>query len=309
MRYAAHDPFIAAARARPALWRLVLGTVLVLICFALFPLPLFGLVVLIGGTEALRDLFRSLVAIDTPGATLLVLMLFAGMVLGTALAVRLLHRRGAASLFGPWPRLWRHFLIATAIALAVFALSLLIPSDVPVSENLPPQLWALFLMSGLAALLLQTGAEEMLFRGYLQQQLAALFRSPLAWAVLPSGLFAIGHPPPPELGAQGWLLVLLPGLFGLLAADLTAATGSLGAAWGFHFANNMVSLLAVGVSGQITGLALYVAEVDLSDTRALLGLMASAALTTLAIWAAIRFALTRRRRVPADAATTPAASD
>jgi hypothetical protein len=71
----------------------------------------------------------------------------------------------------------------------------------------------------------------------------------------------------------------------------------------------MVSLLAVGVSGQITGLALYVAEVDLSDTRALLGLMASAALTTLAIWAAIRFALTRRRRVPADAATTPAASD
>ncbi|MBL4558127.1 MAG: hypothetical protein JKP98_16675 [Rhodobacteraceae bacterium] len=67
MRYAAHDPFIAAARARPALWRLVLGTVLVLICFALFPLPLFGLVVLIGGTEALRDLFRSLVAIDTPG--------------------------------------------------------------------------------------------------------------------------------------------------------------------------------------------------------------------------------------------------
>lgn len=298
MPYAAHDAFVAPARARPQLWRLVLGLAVVVLCVSLFPLPLLGLVAAVGGTDAVGDLFYDILGTDTPGAVLFVLTSFAGMALGVVLAAWLLHRRGIGSLFGPRARVWRHFLIAAALAWAVFALaSALVPSETPVEPNLPPHLWAMFLMSGILALLLQTGAEEALFRGYLQQQLAARFRSPLVWMALPALAFGALHVNPAEPGLNMWLIFGVTSLFGLLAADLTAATGSLGAAWGFHFANNTVGVLIVGVNGQITGLALYEAQVDPYDAEAMRGLILTAGATTLAIWAAIRLALTRPRRI------------
>jgi DNA-directed RNA polymerase subunit RPC12/RpoP len=50
--------------------------------------------------------------------------------------------------------------------------------------------------------LIQTGAEEVLFRGYLQQQLAARFASPIAWMVLPSAIFALPALPARDHGRQ-----------------------------------------------------------------------------------------------------------
>jgi uncharacterized protein len=43
--------------------------------------------------------------------------------------------------------------------------------------------------------------------------------------------------------------------FGLIAADLTARTGSIGAAWGFHFANNTMAITILATDGTITGLS------------------------------------------------------
>ena len=46
--------------------------------------------------------------------------------------------------------------------------------------------WALYLLPILFFAFVQTSSEELLFRGYLQRGLAYRFRSPLAWAVLPT---------------------------------------------------------------------------------------------------------------------------
>jgi membrane protease YdiL (CAAX protease family) len=144
----------------------------------------------------------------------------------------------------------------------------------------------------LAGVLLQTGAEEILFRGYIQQQLAARFRSPILWMILPSALFGVLHWQPDVMGDNAIYVVAAATLFGLLAADLTAKTGSLGAAWGFHFANNVVAILIVSLDGPLSGLALYTASVDPAspEIRPLILLDMG---TTVVTWLIIRTIVSR----------------
>jgi hypothetical protein len=61
------------------------------------------------------------------------------------------------------------------------------------------------------------------------------------------------------------MIALWAAFFGVLAADLTARSGSLGAALGFHMANNVVALLIIGVGGTLDGLALWSLPIDLTD--------------------------------------------
>jgi hypothetical protein len=110
--------------------------------------------------------------------------------------------------------------------------------------------------------LIQTGAEEVLFRGYMQQQLAARFSSPIMWMVLPSAIFAALHYQPEIMGDNTWLMMAAVFVFAVLAADLTAVTGNIGAAWAMHFVNNALAILVVATDGPLSGLALYIAPIS-----------------------------------------------
>jgi membrane protease YdiL (CAAX protease family) len=123
--------------------------------------------------------------------------------------------------------------------------------------NIPPGRWLLLLPLTILALLIQTGAEELLFRGYLQQQLAARFRARIVWLFVPSILFGLVHLNPALAPESRWLIVGAATAFGLAAADLTARTGSIGAAWGFHFANNLLAVGVLATDGALTGLSLF----------------------------------------------------
>ena len=208
----------------------------------------------------------------TPFATYLVLFAsFPLMALGVFAAARFLHRRRPAGLFGRAPLVLRHFTIGAGVTFALTALALapvlLLGFDgIP---NLDPARWAMLLPLTILGILVQTGAEELAFRGYLQSQLAARFRSPLAWLVLPSVLFAVVHWNPATMGANAVLPLAVAFLFGLFAADLTARTGSIGAAWGIHFANNFNGMALVATDGTITGLALWRTPYSASDPELL----------------------------------------
>lgn len=208
--------------------------------------------------EDLRDWAGRAAMADTPLGTLLLLVSFLGMGLGVALAARWLHRREVGTLFGPRVRVLRDFVTAFAVVFVLMLLSLALWSlandAVP---NLAPGTWAVLLPLTLLGLLIQTGAEEAVFRGYLQQQLAARFRSPLAWALVPSLLFGIVHFNPELPPAGTWTIIGAAAVFGLAAADLTARTGSIGAAWGFHFANNLMAVAILSTDGTINGLSLF----------------------------------------------------
>ena len=297
MRYPAHAAFYAPAEQHASLWRLVLGIVVILIVFAAVLGGFFGVLVAIVGREVATSWVAALQEPDTPITTLAVLATFLGMALATISGALALHRRGLASLVGQNGRVRADFFGGAGIAIALLITSLgwfLLRHDVV--HNLPIKTWLIFLPLGLLGILLQTGAEELLFRGYLQQQLAARFASPLVWMGLPALLFGFAHFDPASMGASAFLMLVATLIFGLLAADLTAHTGSIAAAWGFHFANNCLAILTVSVPGSISGLSLYLTPFRLHDTEILATMIAQDIAITLLIWGLIRVSLRRRQQ-------------
>lgn len=279
--------FIAPARGHPQLWRLLLGAVLIALCTLLGTAAIFGAGWLAsGGGEDGAPWADRMVSAETPLGTLLLLFSFAGMAAGAMLAARWVHKRPARTLFGPAVRVLRDFVGAAAVVGALMGLSLAFWSiSYDAVPGLAPLTWAALLPATLLGLAIQTGAEELVFRGYLQQQLAARFRSPLVWALLPSLLFGAIHYNP-ALPTEGALILMgAAALFGLAAADLTARTGSIGAAWGFHFANNLLAIGVLSTEGTITGLALFRTPYALDESATLdLLILVDLAFLVLAWW-------------------------
>lgn len=288
MQYVAHEALVGPARVKPALWRLAIGLILVVAIYVVGIAAIFALLVAFSSWDGAQNWLERMAVAEGPTATLLVLATFIGMGLGPLAAARLLHRRPLASLFGAKVTLWRHFAVAAGICALLYAAAALVPTGVAPERNLSGGIWVTFLPLALVAVLVQTGAEEVLFRGYIQTQLAARFTSPVIWMLVPSLIFAALHYQPDIFGADAWMMVCAVFVFAMLAADLTAYTGTIGAAWGFHFANNCGAILIVGVEGPLSGLALYTLPEDVIATGDLGRMLAMDVVVMLVVWAVIR---------------------
>lgn len=244
--------FTAPARPRIEIWRTLLGLVLFFVFYS----------VAVGGGLAL-------LLSDDPGAaadptaqagprlTLLLLGIFLPAVPVLWLVLRLVHRRGLGSLLGPAP-LAGDFLRGLALALGYWAagavlMLLVAPAPDPGPVRSDPAL----LVPALGLLLVQIGVEELVFRGYLLQQLGARFRSPLAWALLPSVLFGGLHYANGATPAEGLAATAFATIVGLILAGATARRGGLGAALGLHYGINFGGLILIGAPGMLGGLALW----------------------------------------------------
>lgn len=258
--------FVEPARARPQLWRLIVGLFLAILIYAGVVFGIFAGLWLVLDTDANFLWAEQILRADTPFSMMVVLATFLGMALGPMVAARILHKRGPGTLFGPAVRTLQDFMTATLVIGGLLCVSVVLWSLIyDAVPGLDFRTWAVILPLAAFGVLIQTGAEELVFRGYIQQQLAARFASPLIWAIVPSLLFGIAHYSPAEAGSNAWLVVGAAALFGLIAADLTAKTGSIGAAWGFHFANNTFALLVIATEGTLTGLALFRTPYSVDD--------------------------------------------
>lgn len=309
--YDAHSAFIAPARPKSELWRLFVGLgVAFFVYLALMTLIIAIGVIFSAGPEVFAQMAvwseagsigpspieRGLSEIGggrTPFATLVILATFLGMVGGVLVAGLVVHKRGLATMMGPPELLWRHGRLAALIAAGVLLLSGFLAPSLNPEANLGFSAWLSVLPAALLLILIQTGAEEILFRGYIQQQLAARFSSPVIWMVLPSVLFAAGHYSPAQYGDNAALVAVAAGLFGLFAADLTARTGSIGAAWGLHFANNAIAIVLVSLEGPLGGLSLYSISEDVLTPDVLRMALLRDMLVLLIIWLCVRIALRR----------------
>lgn len=295
--YPALQTWIAPARARAELWRLVVGMVLIAAVYLMLNT---GLVrVLVGiSPELARDVLGTggTGQGSTPQSLLVILFSFVLMGASVAVALRVAHQRSLWTVLGP-AGLVRSQFTTVLVLLALVGLVLLVMPPYGMGVELvqprPFASWLALLPLGLAAVLVQTGAEEILFRGYIQQQLAARFRSPLVWMVLPSLLFALGHYMPAQAGENALLVAAWSGVFGILMADLTARAGSLGPAIAVHFANNAAALLFVSLPDSLSGLALFVLPVSMSDTEFVRDWLLLDFVTMLVFWLAARLALRR----------------
>ncbi|MFV0244160.1 MAG: CPBP family intramembrane glutamic endopeptidase [Qingshengfaniella sp.] len=286
--------FIAPARARAGLIRLLAGLGLILAVYLGLNGGLFALTVRILGTPRAEDIALTLASGATPGAALTLLASFLPLIAGTWLVVRLLHRRPFATLFGPSTRLGQDVIRATGLLLVLFlpyfALWSLFFDTLP---NLSPGLWLALLPLSLAGIALQTLAEELVFRGYLIQQLAARGLPRLIWAGGPAMLFAALHiDPTGTLGMAGPIAALL---FALIATDLTVRSGGLGLAWGLHLANNLVAITGIATGPVLSGLALRLAPYGPAALITQPLLLAAEILPILIAWLILRARLRRSR--------------
>ena len=298
------DPaFVAAAARRPQLWRLVAGLVVAGLIYAAGAAgTIAGWVMLSGMDPAMAA--ETLIGGSSPAGLLVLLGSFAFMALGAWAAARWMHGRRLAEMIGPRAPALRDFLIGAGV---VLGLNLLVvvwyAATEPLAPGLPLRTWLTLLPLALLLLLIQTGAEELLFRGYLQGQLMARFASPLVWMLLPALAFGVLHYDPVGAGANAWTVVAATFAFGLVAADLTAITGRLGAAWGFHFGNNVIAILVIAVEGGLPALALARTPFSLADPEAGGTAMLLDGAVLLVAWLVVR-GLLKRALQPHGAANT-----
>ncbi len=253
------------AREYPEIWRLLVGLAIVTAVVLALNAGMFALV----SGMAPETWVLALVTGSSPTAMLVLLSSFGFIILGVTIAARQMQHRSLRSILGNHTtfvmQFWR---VLRALVIVGIVVAVLPPYDMgePLQSNLPLSTWLAFLPLSVIAILIQTSAEEVLFRGYLQQTLAARFRSPLVWMLVPAALFAAGHYAPAEAGENALLVSAWSFAFGILAADLTARAGTLGPAIAMHFFNNVVALLFISLPESLNGLSLFLVPYDLSDT-------------------------------------------
>ncbi|KCV82240.1 abortive infection protein [Actibacterium atlanticum] len=291
MRYGPNEDFAAPARHSAELWRTVLGFFLASAAQIGLIFVIYGAGRMVLGSDRADTLYNAVFFSTLTATETLLLLLSAGLItVGLVAVVDQLHRRSPLSLVGPLPQAWRDFWAVLKMLAGLYLILSLIPSGVALDPNMAFDRWLLLLPVAIPVLFIQISSEELFFRGYLQQQLAARYRSPLIWIGIPSVIFAFGHYSTDLAGDNAIFTAIWAGLFGIAAADLTARSGNLGAALALHFANNFGAILLASLPGAASGLALYVYPITLDDP-AILPLFAVDLDVMLVSWLAARVAL------------------
>ena len=263
--------WVDLARPRAQLLRTAIGSVLVVVAWLAWTMAS-GLVAIGGGLvnpdalgAAMGQGGASLTHLDAVMAMGVLLATFWGLWLGVWLVAKLLHKRDLSTVLAHDRRIrLDYFLVGMALAAGYLALSLgsiWLSGPPPARSSLPIEHWLIAFAPLVVLIFFQTAGEELFFRGYLTQQLAARIPHPLAWGLLPSLAFGLAHTANGGGDAQFTVYyVAVATLLGLVMTALVWRTGGLAAAMGFHLMNNIGAMLLVGIAGVTPPIALFVMD-------------------------------------------------
>jgi membrane protease YdiL (CAAX protease family) len=263
--------WVDLARPRAQLLRTAIGSVLVVVAWLAWTMA-FGLVAIGGGLvnpdalgAAMGQGGASLTYLDAVIAMGVLLATFWGLWLGVWLVAKLLHKRDLSTVLAHDRRTrLDYFLVGMALAAGYLALSLgsiWLSGPPPARSSLPIEHWLIGFAPLVVLIFFQTAGEELFFRGYLTQQLAARIPHPLVWGLLPSLAFGLAHTANGGGDAQFTVYyVAVATLLGLVMTALVWRTGGLAAAMGFHLMNNIGAMLLVGIAGVTPPIALFVMD-------------------------------------------------
>ncbi|WP_187429316.1 hypothetical protein ROLI_039900 [Roseobacter fucihabitans] len=293
--YNAHEHLVNPARETSQIWRLIMGLIIASGVYLLCNQTLFRTLYTWQGKDA-QAFSQTMLTGSTPLAMFILLGSFGFMTLGVAIALRVVHKRGFPEIIGNLPLCLTQMRDVLFILVLINIVVWIMPPwdmGAPLVANMDLAPWLILLPISLLAVFIQVSAEEVLFRGYLQQQLAARFGAPLIWMVVPSLLFGLGHYMPIEAGPNATAIALWAVVFGLLMADLTARAGTLGPAIIVHFVNNVVAIVVISLPDDLSGLALYLSPFSLGDVEAVRAWLPVDFGFMIVSWLAARLAIRR----------------
>jgi hypothetical protein len=166
---------------------------------------------------------------------------------------RVLRRPSWTVATGTRPGPAGHFAIGAAISLtAALAVDLLLTPVAPVHRvAVDPGIWLPLAGVAVVGFLIQTGFEELLFRGYLTQAVAA--RTTRTWLIIGLPALAFAAPHWGNLPTYGNNPAQLAPylLMGLTYGWAAWYSGSLWLPFGLHWANNTYATLLIATSGDV----------------------------------------------------------
>lgn len=248
--------FIHVAHGPNTIERIIFGFILITIISILgdsFLIWMLNLGAHIGLTASQDNAIAYLRALDTdldPTAAQILLFSFIGLWAGVYTVGRVMHNQPFGTFFSPDSRIHiRPFL--QGIALGVFFAALSIVCGFLLVGNVRPGLepyrLAAIILPLIATTFIQATAEELVFRGYLLQQLGLRSQHWLVWALLPSLLFGVLHYDPDLPDDCRMYYMASAFLAGLVLCALVWRSGNLWSAIGLHLAINTISLSIVGI--------------------------------------------------------------
>ncbi len=144
-----------------------------------------------------------------------------------------------------WKRYFFSFAVWGILITVLTVVSYLIsPQDIEIRFNAGNFIVLLFV--SIIFIPIQTATEELIFRGYLMQGFALVFKNGIIPLIITSVLFGLMHASNPEAKAHG-LLIMMPYyiFFGAFLGVLTLLDEGSELAMGIHCANNLLSSLLV----------------------------------------------------------------
>ena len=263
---AASEAYRQSAGEKATLPRLALGTLIIVICWALTSLlAIVGGVFLVSRWQGADTGMPNMATFTaTPAGVLTVLASFCGIWIGAWIAMRFVHRQSLSALFGDSRRISLNGFGKGLAAVALTSLAsevLIYPLQPGIARGaIGLSAWLLALVPIAALTFVQTSSEELLFRGYLPRGLALRFRSPVVWALLPTVAFTALHWSPANSLPINICIMVSIGAFAGVLMLLVTATGNLGAAFGAHLANNLFGFLLISHQESYNAFALFTAR-------------------------------------------------
>ncbi len=249
------SPQIEEPNQRPKLWRWILGTFIILVSWlilgailtAVFA-GLFGLDLLaLAGTD--KESLATIRSYEPWQAGSAVLVSFLPLLLVPILLHRYLLRLPLKELF---TRSNRSFSREVLIGALVMSLLLLVTGLPDFIFNNSSYAWSFdaarfipYLLVAFTLIPIQTTAEEVFYRGWIQQRLENGKRSIWLVSILGGLLFALPHLGNPEVSGNLFLPILGYGSTGFMLTWVTMRDQSMGLAVGAHAANNILAGLIV----------------------------------------------------------------
>jgi uncharacterized protein len=166
--------------------------------------------------------------------------------IGFLIGLKKFHKKALTSVLTGYEkfrfrRFWTAFAIWGILLILVVLLNYVIDPE-GVVINIEPQGFIVSILLCFIFMPIQTGIEEVFFRGYLMQGFSQIFKNGIGPLIITSFLFGAVHMSNPEVRQYGWGIMLsYYVLFALFMGALTLLDEGLELAIGIHFANNFFS--------------------------------------------------------------------